>query len=378
MTWAEHHTQSEHLAAEAELSARQGIPERAIELYRLAAEGEVQALADLDLTKTCTLGITAVSAVALWYKGHDYQQAERLAHKWLATDMLPSFASEQLQELLQMIWGARVRERVGVKYTDGEVLVSAKGGEIVTGGAPLDLIMDKAEGVKAFLYRTAEFLLVVPHRKRGAPSPGIQQICRPWLFQVPTGSYQFAVRVQQPAQQMDLFPDDVLQIEKVIPTFLEIIKATADDPEDALAEVVPNPDYRTTFLKLARNLAPTGKGFGQLEIKADSFTNVQPIILRPGSREAINRVLRKEFASPANAAVYQEELLRGVLRGLPLDRDWIELTVATNGGQRTIRIHSAGEEVDDVVGPMVNREVLVDAIVTRRGKYLLRDIQAAE
>src|SRR5690606_17758225 len=148
--------------------------------------------AALDPTKTRTLGITVISAVALWYKAHHDAQAEHLAHTWLASDGLPPFAVEQLRELLQMIWSARTRERIGVKFTNGEVLVSVKGGEVVTGGAPLDLIVGKAEAVGAFLYRTVEFLVMAPHRKHRAPSPDIQRMCRPWLFHAAPGSYQFA------------------------------------------------------------------------------------------------------------------------------------------------------------------------------------------
>jgi hypothetical protein len=379
MTWADHHTQSERLAAEAELAVRQGAVAQAVDLYRLAAEAEARALVTLDPTKTRTLGITAVSAVALWYKAHDYPQAERLAHTWLASDMFPPFAIEQLRELLQMIWSARARERVGVKFADGEVLVSAKGGEIVTGGAPLDLIVEKAEGVGAFLCRTAEFLVMMPHRKRRAPSPDIQRICRPWLFHAAPGSYQFAVRVQQPVQQMDLFPENALQIEKVIPTFLEIMRATADDPDDALLEVVPSPEYRTTFLKLARNLAPTGKSFGRLEIRSASAADSRPIVLLPGSRDAINRVLRKQNAPTGAASAREEVQLRGILRALHLDKDWLEITTRGADGPKIVRVDGAGEEVDDVLGPMVNRDVLVDVFVKRRGKkYFFRDIQAAE
>ena len=379
MTWADHHTQSERLAAEAELAVRQGAVAQAVDLYRLAAEAEARALATLDPTKTRTLGITAVSAVALWYKAHNYPEAERLAYTWLASDMFPSFAIEQLRELLQMIWSARARERVGVKFADGEVLVSAKGGEIVTGGAPLDLIVEKAEGVGAFLYRTAEFLVMAPHRKRRAPSPDMQRICRPWLFHAAPGSYQFAVRVQQPVQQMDLFPENALQMEKVIPTFLEIMRATADDPDDALLEVVPSPEYRTTFLKLARNLAPTGKSFGQLEIKLASAAHSRPIVLLPGSRDAINRALGKQNAPTGAASAREEVQLRGILRALHLDKDWLEITTRGADGPKTIRVYGAGEEVDDVLGLMVNREVLIDVFVKRRGKkYFLRDIQAAE
>src|SRR5258708_5789732 len=40
--------------------------------------------------------------------------------------------------------------------------------------------------------------------------------------------------------------------------------ATAEDPGDTLEAVVPKQDYRDTFLKLTRNLAPTGKSFDRL------------------------------------------------------------------------------------------------------------------
>lgn len=377
MTWADYHTQSERFAADAELAVRQSAIERSLALYRLAAQAEAHALTELDVTKTRTLGITAVSAVALWYKAGDYPQAQRIAHQWLGTDLLPPFAVEQLQGLLQTMWSDLVREHAGVKFTGGEVLVSVKGGEIVTGGAPLDLIVRKVEEVRALVYRTAELLIKAPHRKHGPPTAEIQELCRPWLFQAAPGSYQFVVRVQQPAQ-MNLFPNEALQIEKVATTLLQIIKASADDPEDALAEVVPNPEYRATFLKLTRNLAPTGKGFGQLEVKPVSATDTRPIILLPGSREAINYALKKQSPPPPDASAREEVQLRGVLRALHLDQDWLEITIDNDTGQKPLRIYEAGETVDDVVGPMVNRGVIIDAFVTRDGRHLLRDIQAAE
>ncbi|MBI4641015.1 MAG: hypothetical protein HY731_09990 [Candidatus Tectomicrobia bacterium] len=278
---------------------------------------------------------------------------------------------------MQTMWSDFVRERAGVKFSGGEVLVSVKGGEIVTGGAPLDLIVRKVEEVRALFYRTAELLIEAPHRKRGPPSPEIQEICRPWLFQAAPGSYQFVVRVQQPAQ-MNLFPDKSVQIEKVATTFLQIIKASADDPEDALAEVVPDPEYRATFLKLTRNLAPTGRGFSQLEVKPVTATDTRPIILLPGSREAINHALKKQSTPPSDASAREEVQLRGVLHALHLDQDWLEITIDSSTGQKSIRIYDAGETVDDVVGPMVNREVIIDAYVTHEDRHLLRDIQAAE
>lgn len=102
MTWIEHHTASSRAAADAEVALRQGAGDRAAELYRAAAEAEERALAELDPAKTRTLGITAVSAVALWYKGHDFARARELADR-LDSDALPPFARTQLREIVDAI-----------------------------------------------------------------------------------------------------------------------------------------------------------------------------------------------------------------------------------------------------------------------------------
>jgi hypothetical protein len=66
------------------------------------------------------------------------------------------------------------------------------------------------------------------------------------------------------------------------------------------------------------------------------------------------------------------------LRGLHLDEDWLEIAVKNVEEQRTIRVYDARETLDDVVGPLVNREVVVDALLQPNGRHLLRDIQGAE
>ena len=107
MTWADHHKQREGFAADAEIAAMQCAIEHSMVLYKLAAQAEAHALAGLDVKKTRTLGVISVSAVALWYKARDYPQAQRIAHEWLSTDLLPPFAVEQLQSLLQTMWSDR-------------------------------------------------------------------------------------------------------------------------------------------------------------------------------------------------------------------------------------------------------------------------------
>jgi hypothetical protein len=101
MSWAERHKRSESYAIAAELALKKGEPERATEFYCLAAGAEAEALNELDPHhKVRTLGITAVSVAALWYKAGNYQQAKQVCEQWLTHSSLPPFAINQLQELL--------------------------------------------------------------------------------------------------------------------------------------------------------------------------------------------------------------------------------------------------------------------------------------
>ena len=68
MTWLEHHKESERFASDAEIASHQGDPALAQQLYAKAAQAEERALRDVVLDKSRTYGITAVSAVALYYK----------------------------------------------------------------------------------------------------------------------------------------------------------------------------------------------------------------------------------------------------------------------------------------------------------------------
>ena len=131
MTWIQHHSKSEEFAAEAEVFARAGDGDSAKAMYRHAAEAEVAALKDVDPSKSRTVAITAISAVALWYKGEEYTQAEQLAYQILSTSRLPHFGVMQLRGLLQTIWGEQALQRAGVKPSRSEVLTALNYGRAV-------------------------------------------------------------------------------------------------------------------------------------------------------------------------------------------------------------------------------------------------------
>ncbi|WP_332658651.1 hypothetical protein [Brevundimonas sp.] len=370
MTWSEAHLESERLAAEAHRATRNGDVDEARRLFLLAAENEHAALASIGPDKPRTLGIVAVSATALFYKGGDYDRAEQLAHRMAATTGLPTFAHQELCGLLQAIWNEKAQAESGIAFAPGQVVVSVKGGNIVTGGAPLDLIVSKVQDIQSIFYRTAEMLKGMPLRMKGPPSKEIQDKYRPWLFQTVPGSYQFIVAVQKPVQQ-ELFPSPDPEPELLTDAFLAIVKAGASDAV-SLDQFVPDPMYRKTLLKLTQNLAPTGKTFESIEIRSASDSS--GVVLTAESRKQIREYLRPPADSDAEPA---EEVVTGVLRAVHLEKDWLEV-VPTQGP--TVRVTNVGEVVDDVIGPMVNHEVRV---TVRRGsglkpKYSFVDIEADE
>jgi hypothetical protein len=348
---------------------------RGQELLRRAAKEEAAALAELEKGKHRTRGITAVSAAALWYKARDYGAAEILVHSALAEGELPPFAQSQLRNLLQAIWTADAAEKAGVKFVTGDVLVSVKGGSIIHGGAPLDLIVQKVEGIQSVLFRTVEMLLDRPFRRRGGPPADLQSMFRPWLFQAPAGSYQFAVRMQEP-EQGQLFESDRPKVENVTATFFSILRATAGDPEKELPAVVSDAEYRAAFVSLSRNLAPTGKTFERLEISEAGTPAKSPITLRSETRNELNATIRRMRPTRATTDAGETIEVSGVLRAVHLDQDWLEVATSSPDIPH-VRIDEAGDALDDVVGPMVNRKVKVST--TRRGtKHLYRDIELDE
>lgn len=374
MTWNTHHSSSEKLAIEAERARREGSYNRADELYRQASLEEAQAFAALAVDKQRTRGVTAVSVVALSYKGRDYASAERLAYHYLGQGHLPSFAEKQLRDLLQIIWSARGAENAGIHLVPGDVLVSVQGGEIIYGGAPLDLITQKIESIQAFLFRTVELLLHRPLRKRGGPEPDIQSMFRPWLFQAPAGSYQFAVRVEEPKQRELWVQPDKPKAEQVTGTFFRVLRAAANDPVHELPSVVPDEQYRDAFLNLSRNLAPSSsrKSFERLEVHDASAPDDPIASFVVETRQLLNAALRKRVDEDASTSSNKTVILRGILRALHLDKDWLE--IATTDTPSHIRIDKAGDVLDDVIGPMVNRSVVL-TVVQRGRKYLYRDIE---
>jgi hypothetical protein len=157
--------------------------------------------------------------------------------------------------------------------------------------------------------------------------------------------------------------------------FFAVLRASLADPEKDLPLLVPDKGYQEAFLNLSRNLAPTGKTFDSLEIRDASAPAVEPLFFQPASRRQLNTALRN-IRPPRQPEPTDEVVeIRGILRGLHLDQDWIEVVEADP--LNPTRIHETGDVLDDAVGPMVNHRVVVTAS-RRRGRLVYQDIQTDE
>ena len=368
MTWLAHHRKSEEFASRAEIAFRRGRADDASGMYAQAAVAEEQALDAFGRSDPFTFGILAVSVVALHYKAGNLEQAEQLSYRLLTDDALPMQASEQIREILSATWTATVRRSQGIESTSNRIEFALRGAEILYGAAPADLVLAVVKRTESLIIRVTELLAEVPHRTQGSAERHLVEACRPWMYQAAPGSYRFEMAVEGP-MQLDLFATTMPDPDTVTRQSLAILQASATAPNTRLAEVVPNIDYRLTFLKLVRDLSPNGHRYRRLEIQSPM---IEPIIaLTPDTRSALTETIRECRQLERKNHALEACEVRGVLRAVHLDRDWIEIA----DDERSCRIVDVGDVVDDVIGPMINRQVIVSADKDNQGKLHFRDIE---
>jgi hypothetical protein len=95
------HREAEAFMGRADLARAQSRLADAAVHYRRAAELEAQVFDLLPLDRPKTLGITAVSSVALYRKAGALDRAIRQAEIFLAPNNLPEFARLDLEEMVE-------------------------------------------------------------------------------------------------------------------------------------------------------------------------------------------------------------------------------------------------------------------------------------
>jgi hypothetical protein len=97
------------------------------------------------------------------------------------------------------------------------------------------------------------------------------------------------------------------------------------------------------------------------------------ILIGVGARAQLGKRLKEKDGGTHEEAPDAGETHRGILRAVHLDKDWLEVVT----GDTPVRVHGVQDTLDDVIGPMVNRRVVVTARKHKKQRRLV-DIELDE
>lgn len=368
------HREAEALSAAAANARAEEQLEEALKLYARAASAEEAALSEVPEEKVRTRSVLSVSVASLLYKAHMLDEAEVRIFRVLGLGSLEEWADRQLRELLQVVSDERILvTTLGRRYSGATITVALRGGEIGSGTGPLDLILEKAASFRNLVYRFAEWIGKYPLRVRGNPPKELIELIQARASEPAPGSYRLEVRLTEPLQ-MQVFESPRVRPQAVSDAMFDFFARLTEGTPAQLEELVPESDYRRALLQLTKNLTPLGKRLREIGISRRRDDKIQSVYLT----DALPRRIREVLPPREMDESEPRDKLRGVLRALHLDKNWLEVTKKDGEPVKCDTVH---DMLDDVVGPMVNREVVATGPVRlRRGvrRLLVEEIELAE
>ena len=345
------HATAQDLSARAADALAEGRVEEARRLFAEAATNEAAALSLLPSDRIRTRSVLSVSVASLFYKGLKLEESERIIFAYLGQGDLEPWADKELRKLLNVVTDERLlMTSLERRYSGESITVALRGGEIGAGTGPLDLILEKVSGFRSLLYRVAEWVGQFPMRHQGAPPREVIDLIQARATEPAVGSYRLEIRLTEPIQP-NLFEPARVSPTELSDHFFGFLQCLSTGTLKDLEEVVPQADYRKALLQLTRNIVPKG-------------TRIHEVGIYRKKRDGIESVYLNDAIPPKiRAAIPREEVLaeehtcvRGTLRALHLDKNWLELALH-DGSHMTC--DTVPDMLDDVVGPMVNHEVLI-------------------
>jgi hypothetical protein len=350
------HQRAQELSAQAEVARLQGRITAARDLYSQAATLERACLDALPSGRPRSRGILAVSYAALLFKAALYDQAEAAICGFLSLDFEMS-AREQLRELLQVTWEEQSLSKALTQFSGEEIYVALRGGRIGVGTAPAETAVHYLNAMNLLAYRAAEFDAGLELRRHGPPPRQIQAALEARATQPTAGSYRFSIRFVEPIQGSlfpESFPVQTPDPKRVSSAIVGVLRAIARNDLASLEKAVPNDAYRLALMRLARNLVPSGNAIGEVEVRSGLESSLEAVYLKADQRKYVGEAIKALIPRPTEAATEAPTEVIGILRALDLDRAYLE--IRSREGQ-TWKIRTGQNELDDVIGPMVNRTV---------------------
>lgn len=120
MSWSKPHQISAEYACDADVARWRRDEDVARANYIAAARWEEKALADVGGGDPESFGILAISSAALYFKGAEFSQAEKIAAYALSRTFLPEASKRQLIEIVDAVRRQR-GARTGLAQPESQV-----------------------------------------------------------------------------------------------------------------------------------------------------------------------------------------------------------------------------------------------------------------
>ena len=353
--------QSEALAFEAERAWKAGDQTRALSLFAQAADLEYQVAREVPGDQARVRGVLAISAVALWVDARRYDDAARAACEFLARpELLTEQGRSDLQVLLERAFREKALAQSISNLTDAVPLeVKLAGGLVRAGIAPAALIRERQEVVTALVVRAAEWHIRKPFRKAGAARQITDRIR---FFEAPAAAASYGIRLFIASSGPPALPGmnaESIGPEEAVAEFLAIAAAAQEGP-DALRQLVDQEAYLKTFMIGFRDLAPDGATVDTVTFSSPSWrSTVRPLAFNPQHRQRLTAGLLAQLGAEERVEI------EGMLKEVNLRARRPYIGVETADGDLS-RFFIKRGQLDDTIGPKLNRRVLVSGIKRER------------
>jgi hypothetical protein len=207
------------------------------------------------------------SAASLALDCSEFAEAERLIASGLA-GYPPSEIAEELRDLYERVTFYRHLAPRGISLSIDEIQMSLHGNATSLGVIRAGLFTNRVELLKNLLIRTIERMLEQPYRDKGISKI---QSAYPLYLSVPrAASFAISVKVGIPKEPMFPLVAELVGDTKIIEArhiFNEIMLCLDlfnRSEEDELRRRFDQRRYYPNFVRLARHIAPDGKGIRQV------------------------------------------------------------------------------------------------------------------
>lgn len=154
-----------------------------------------------------------------------------------------------------------------------------------------------------------------------------------------------------------------MEAEALTDSFASILNGAGTDPA-SFNEQIADQGYRDTFMKLVRDLVPSGREVDRVEIHRLGARRAGTTVLTPPLRKEITKQLHA--VRPPRT---RETVRRGILRAMNLNEHWIALG-GKSGNVRKCYARTEALLLEDVVERLVNKPVRVTGYNQKNAFYL--------